>query len=203
MLETCSIGSILRDHLCRLADHGLELSDGAWLCGGAIRRAVCGHPIEEGDFDIYVNEITASKLTAITKQKILSGQWTGGDILAKVVRPGSRKTIDLKIDPKSSITIQIHMGYGETVSAILKTFDFTCCQFACNGSKISYIPPALEHARTLRLMYTGVSGTATLARAFRLQRLGFKPTRFTLEEMQKLSVGVIVGKDSLDKIGKS
>jgi hypothetical protein len=183
MLQETGIGIKLRTYINRLADMGLKLdSSGIWLAGGAIRRAVCGHDIEAGDFDVYVtNDWCFEKMAD-------AHHWTQGTTAKK---PNlNMVSYDFIVD---SLRVQLHyVKKKPSLTAILKTFDFTCCQFGCDGSIIRYIPPALEDARNLILRYTGVLGQFTTARAFRFIEMGFKPKKECLRELQKVASTVVV-----------
>lgn len=194
MISSTGIGRSLGHYVQLLKDSGLELSNSAFIAGGAIRRAVCGwsgHGIEEGDIDIYCD---------------LNYQQRKADITS--VDPKGRQTAEQRITgdidgKRIEILVQLHCGYGNTIREVLEGFDFTCCQMACDGNKVYYVEPAIEHARAAKLVHTGVSGYWTLARAFRLQAMGFKPDNKCLKAMEEVARSMIMAQPWGGKSGRS
>lgn len=188
LLEKTSPGANLATLLRKLKEQGLVLGNDSWLAGGAIRRAVCGHPIEEGDLDIYT-----------TDDKILSFDQASRDHGWELQVP----KLAVRQFRVNGIVVQLHTKYGEKVGQILRSFDFTCCQMACDGKQVVYVPPAIEHARQMRLEFTGNFGAGTLARAFRLQAMGFKPSKRTLADMERFaSLATFTGEEFIDEFGR-
>jgi hypothetical protein len=194
-METTSTGTLLRSYIDRLKDKGMPFGPGCYLAGGAIRRAVCEHPIEEGDFDIYITNDWKFEL-AVREH--------GWNLLNKHFKKElNMTTYEFVID---KLKVQLHYMKAEpkpTLSAILKTFDFTCCQFAYDGTDVKYLVPALEDCRNLRLRYTGVAGQFTTSRAFRLMHMGFKPRKETYDQLQKLAAAPILAAKYPGSMGKS
>jgi hypothetical protein len=177
-LTKISLGKTLMGYVDRLAAKGLKMSpEGIWLCGGAIRRAVCGTAIEEGDFDIYVRAAQWLKM-----QDAKTSDWTLKDKNDK--KPGMT-TFDYDID---KLNVQIHvMQISQTLQEVIGAFDFTCCQFGYDGVQAWEVPGAVADARGMKLEYTGSTGLYTTARAFRFIEMGFKPTKSFLKRMQELA----------------
>lgn len=174
-METTSPGAALREYTDRLEANGIKFGDGVFLAGGAIRRAICGHPIGEGDFDVYLTKDWDFA------EAMLTYRWE--KISPRVKKPELHMvSYDFNID---SLHTQLHYVKDSTIRKVLDTFDFTCCQFFFDGDKIHYPSTALEDARNLRLRLTGTFGQFTVARAFRFMGMGFKATRSVLEALQK------------------
>lgn len=224
MLET-SIGTSLLAFIKMLEEKGLVIKDGVWLAGGAIRRAICGHNIIDGDFDIYVKKeflqktldicnsvstFTSSpkktwytpkavptpaptlKAKSLGKKNLTKDDWDIDISISKdCFNKVERVTYDFVIN---TLKVQINDGYGETLEEVLKTFDFTCCQFGYDGKKVSSMQDAIEDTRKGKLSFTGTEGIFTVARAFRFQEMGFIPTKTTLKAMQKLAIKMSDGK---------
>ena len=162
--------SSLRLHIEKLKTLGVCLEQGMYLAGGAVRRAICGHDISKGDFDIYVTR-------PFYPRPLL--HWK---LISRVEKPTINiETYTFEID---SYRVQYHCT-KESIVKMLHQFDFTCCQLACDGYDILYLKDALEDAKRMKLKYTGVryNMSSTLRRCFRFVEMGFKPTISTLISM--------------------
>lgn len=174
-MDTTSLGANLRVYTDRLEANGIKFGQGIYLAGGAIRRAICGHNIEEGDFDIYITNNWKFE----ESQKAY-----GWELVGSKERPTLKMmSYDFNID---NLRVQLHYLPEEmTLQSILETFDFTCCQFAYDGDKVHYLSAALEDTRNMRLRLTGTFGRFTVARSFRFLGMDFKATKSVLDELQK------------------
>jgi hypothetical protein len=193
-MEKTSTGVLLRGYIDRLTACAVDFSPTLFIAGGAIRRAICGHNIEEGDFDIYVTnnwqfEIPSSEY-----------HWVKGE--KSIKKEIGITTYDFVID---SLNVQFHYLHNKqmTIKDVLKSFDFTCCQFAYDGKDVRYIGTAVEDAKALKLRYTGSAGQFTPARAFRLMEMGFKANSKTLNDLQHLSAKAAIAVVRPEKLGRS
>lgn len=179
-LERISIGTTLKDYVNRLTSFGVVFDANTWLCGGAIRRACCGHNIEDGDFDIYLHR-TPENQDKIAK--LGSAKWSCKNSSEK----NGILTYNFSID---SLDVQFHFVKQDNLADVLKSFDFTCCQFGYDGTSGWEIPGAMADAKAMKLCYSGISSNFTLARAFRFMEMGFKPSKGFLRSMQALSLNM-------------
>jgi hypothetical protein len=178
-MEKTSTGVLLRGYIDRLTACAVDFSPTLFIAGGAIRRAICGH-----NFEIPSSEY----------------HWVKGE--KSIKKEIGITTYDFVID---SLNVQFHYLHNKqmTIKDVLKSFDFTCCQFAYDGKDVRYIGTAVEDAKALKLRYTGSAGQFTPARAFRLMEMGFKANSKTLNDLQHLSAKAAIAVVRPEKLGRS
>lgn len=108
-----------------------DIDKGPWIAGGAVRRAICGDAIENGDIDIF--------LADSSQAEIFDSLWgKGTDPL------GSKTVSDYYMrHPVSGVTIEVQViswARFLTVEALLDDFDYTISRFATDGKTL------VEHA---------------------------------------------------------
>lgn len=203
----------LMEHISRLTEFGIVFNSKTVLAGGAIRRALCDHDILAGDFDIYYLDYENNKSFVDDKVSSLNINSSLYDLTSKYNRSSDIHTVEFsiwrdksyeKISPNIGsmtgydykkeyrLSIQLHKTKSKTIDELFYTFDYTCCQFAFDGSMIYCTEMAYEDIQTGTLRYTGAKNNvkAALFRGYKFMRFGFTPTPDTLDAYNKILIQI-------------
>lgn len=135
-------------------------SSGPWLCGGSVRRFISGEALDT-DFDIFFyNEDQKDKFArALTR---------------KGFKKGTSNKFNTVYTKDEMIVQLIHINYYTSVQDVLRSFDFSLCQFGYDGASIYAADWSLWDLGRRRLVPEKISyGVSSLRRILKYARQGF------------------------------
>lgn len=149
-----------------------------WIAGGAVRQWFSG---KEYKSDVDVFGTSEAALKEFVEANMIPEK-------AKVF--SSEKSTTYK---NNGYVIQTINFFANDVEALFNSFDFTLCQFAWDGQRITTTAEAILSVLRKRLKTHNIQPGYefdTLRRAFKYQRKGYKPCTGTLQEIAKAIRGM-------------
>lgn len=141
--------------------------EGPWLGGGALRRLVLGQDALESDLDFFF----ASDMQRLTFEAGLLGLDT------KEIKRTDHHTEFAVFIPsiKKTVRIQcIHFLYYNNAAEVVDSFDFTVCQLAYDGTKLTVGDYTLwDLARKRLALHRLTYGLSTVRRLLKYTKQGF------------------------------
>ena len=141
----------------------VELPEGVWLAGGALRRTLLGHDLES-DFDFFFTDEETMKRVKddLAETLVLKDAREHCDTFTATIAGKTRTIQFIKIS-----------WYGDAES-VIDSFDFTLCQFATNGHKLWCGDYAMFDTGRKRLAVHKITyPVASLRRLLKYTRQGF------------------------------
>lgn len=140
----------------KLEKAGFSVSPtGPWLCGGAVRRAMLGLPLDS-DLDLFFPNEDA--LAAVRGEH----KWKANSSCESAECNG--------------VTVQlIRIAWYPTIADVLESFDFTICQFGYDGDSFHVGEWALVDATRKRLAVHKIThAVSSVRRMLKYGRQGFR-----------------------------
>lgn len=156
----------------------LEINDGIWIAGGAIRQWFVGN---EKSTDIDVFGKTQESLDTFVTNNL-----KGCRLLT--YRENLRS-----YDYKGTMVQIITYDFYENVEALLDSFDFNVCQFAYDGKEVYSTVSAITSVLRNHLGVHKITPPLvadSLRRAFKYQEKGYKPCLGTIQKLGESFSGV-------------
>lgn len=112
--------------------------NGPWIAGGSVRRLLNDECFSDGDIDVFFADATQQSLWVHEMEK------SGATILYTCSENRSWELNGRKVQ---EITIRNYKSLDD----VLRSFDFTICQFGFDGTHILYPSIAMDHLRAKKL----------------------------------------------------
>lgn len=133
-LPDCKLVEIIREAL-----PFLNMENGPWIAGGAVRRIYEGNGLRFSDIDVFFpNEDMQLWAVKLFNSRMSTKQgWSSVQVVDRVLGPMSATFYILYEDQKVPIQF-ISKKYFPSMEAILNDFDFTLCMWGTDGQKMVY-----------------------------------------------------------------
>lgn len=158
----------------------MNVFEGPWIAGGAVRRMIDGEPLSKGDIDVFFG--TDYPLTHHWHDT-LKAKGT------EVFKSAYATTYEVPLeDSIYRIQLIARRGYHNPIS-LFKDFDFTVCQMSYDGKNITASTQGLKDHADKRLTtseYGKTNRKNLVNRALKYICYGFMPAPGFLEKTVKL-----------------
>lgn len=143
----------------------LNMQEGPWVAGGAVRRTLMGGGVGESDIDVFC---ASSEQLAKCRSAL---EAKGG----KQKRETEHNVeYSLKIGDSEQRIQFIRVAFYESADAVIDSFDFTICQFATDGKEVLCGPYSLWDLSRKRLVVHKITfAVASMRRVLKYTRQGF------------------------------
>jgi len=139
-------------------------TEGPWLGGGAIRRTLLGEE-PESDFDFFF--ASAEQFSAFAGVLVTQG----GRMVAETEH---HQTYLLTVAEKTRAIQLIRFKFYASAEGVINSFDYTICQFAFDGLKLTMGDLSLWDLARKRLVLNVITyPVSTLRRLLKYQRQGY------------------------------
>lgn len=161
--------SLTLTQIRRLPKNMLNLDTGPWVCGGAVRRIIMRDEPTEGsllwrhlayDIDIFVPHMMFDATLDAMRNTFGSYRFRGNGVFNFLTR---------------AITFQVVRVYGETLTDVFNTFDYTICMAATDGQEYIAVP---DFARDMQNKWLTAPKRKHVTNPDRLMKyfnMGFEP----------------------------
>jgi hypothetical protein len=143
----------------------LNMQNGPWIAGGAVRRTLMGGGVGESDIDVFFasSEQLAQCRSALESVGAKQKRETDHNIEYVLTLGDSDQRIQL-----------IRVAFHASASAVIDSFDFTICQFATDGKEVICGPYSLWDLSRKRLAVHKITfAVASMRRFLKYSRQGF------------------------------
>lgn len=151
----------------------LNMANGPWLAGGAVRRLL-DNSNKAGDFDLFFKDnlsLENAKTHLVSKFPILSENQFN-------------ITFEIPISSNNVIKVQLVKFYFETANDVLDWFDFTICQCLTDNREVLLGDFTLFDIGAKRLMVNNIHhATSSIRRLVKYSNQGYKFCDGTISEI--------------------
>jgi hypothetical protein len=143
----------------------LNMAEGPWVAGGAIRRTLVGGGVGASDIDVFFSSPEQLAKCRLALEAKGAKQKRETDHNVEYV---------LKIGDSDQRVQFIRVNFYPDAEAVIDSFDFTICQFATDGKEVVCGPYSLWDLARKRLVVHKITfAVASMRRVLKYSRQGF------------------------------